>query len=156
MRRLFTLVVSVIALVVASCSNDAAITGSNINPFDDDIISFVDNDVKIRCVANWDTDGDNELSKTEASKVTSLGGVFTRCDDIVAFDELRYFTGLTEIDPEAFYGADNLSKITLPKSIKSIGEWAFAYCERLKELNINEGVTKIGYDAFFTVEILRV
>ena len=58
MRRLFTLVVSVIALVVASCSNDAAITGSNINPLDDDIISFLDNDVKIRCVVNWDTNGD--------------------------------------------------------------------------------------------------
>lgn len=109
---------------------------------------FLDNDVKIRCVVNWDTDGDEELSKAEAAKVISLGGVFTECDDIVAFDELKYFTGLTEIEPEAFYGAYNLNKITLPKSIKSIGEYAFADCVGLIQLNINDGVKKIGYGAF--------
>lgn len=147
MRRLFTLVVCVLVLMVASCSNDAAITGSNINQ-SDYIISFLDNDVKTRCVVNWDTDGDKELSKAEAAKVTSLGGVFTECDDIVAFDELKYFTGLTEIEPEAFYGAYNLNKITLPKSIKSIGEYAFADCVGLIQLNINDGVKKIGYGAF--------
>ena len=41
-----------------------------------------------------------------------------------------------------------MHKITLPESIKSIGEWAFAYCYRLKQLTIPEGVTKIGYGAF--------
>lgn len=115
---------------------------------DGDIIRFLDNAVKIRCVVNWDTDGDNELSKAEAAKVTSLDHVFERCDAIVAFDELKYFTGLTEIEPYAFSEAFNLHKITLPESIKSIGEWAFAACYRLKQLNINEGVTKIGCGAF--------
>lgn len=118
------------------------------NQTDGDIIRFLDNAVKIRCVMNWDTDGDNELSKAEAAKVTSLDHVFEECDAIVAFDELKYFTGLTEIEPDAFGEAYNLHKITLPESIKSIGEWAFAYCSRLKQLNINEGVTKIGYGAF--------
>lgn len=118
------------------------------NQTDGDIIRFLDNAVKIRCVMNWDTDGDNELSKAEAAKVTSLDDVFRECDAIVAFDELKYFTGLTEIEPYAFYRAFNLHKITLPESIKSIGECAFAYCYRLKQFNINEGVTKIGYGAF--------
>ena len=118
------------------------------NQTDGDIIRFLDNAVKIRCVMNWDTDGDNELSKAEAAKVTSLDDVFRECDAIVAFDELKYFTGLTEIEPYAFYRALNLHKITFPESIKSIGECAFAYCYRLKQLNINEGVTKIGYGAF--------
>lgn len=118
------------------------------NQTDGDIIRFLDNNVKIRCVMNWDTDGNNELSKAEAAKVTSLDDVFRECDAIVAFDELKYFTGLTEIEPEAFNAAVNLNKITLPKSIKSIGECAFAYCSHLKQLNINEGVTKIGYGAF--------
>ena len=118
------------------------------NQTDGDIIRFLDNNVKIRCVMNWDTDGDNELSKAEAAKVTSLDDVFRECDAIVAFDELKYFTGLTEIEPEAFNAAVNLNKITLPESIKSIGKCAFAYCFHLKQLNINEGVTKIGYGAF--------
>lgn len=118
------------------------------NQTDGDIIRFLDNAVKIRCVMNWDTDGDNELSKAEAAKVTSLDDVFRECDAIVAFDELKYFTGLTEIEPYAFAEAFNLHKITLPESIKSIGEGAFAYCYRLKQFNINEGVTKIGYGSF--------
>lgn len=119
------------------------------NQTDGDIIRFLDNAVKIRCVMNWDTDGDNELSKAEAAKVTSLDGVFSsECDAIVAFDELKYFTGLTEIEPYAFYRAFNLHKITLPESIKSIGECAFEYCSRLKQLTIPDGVTKIGYGAF--------
>ena len=118
------------------------------NQTDGDIIRFLDNNVKIRCVMNWDTDGDNELSKAEAAKVTSLDDVFRECDAIVAFDELKYFTGLTEIETEAFNAAVNLNKITLPESIKSIGERAFAYCYRLKQLTIPEGVTKIGYGAF--------
>ena len=118
------------------------------NQTDGDIIRFLDNAVKIRCVMNWDTDGDNELSKAEAAKVTSLDDVFRECDAIVAFDELKYFTGLTEIEPYAFYRAFNLHKITLPESIKSIGECAFLYCSRLKQLAIPKGVTKIGYGAF--------
>ena len=87
------------------------------NQTDGDIIRFLDNAVKIRCVMNWDTDGDNELSKAEAAKVTSLDDVFGVCDAIVAFDELKYFTGLTEIEPYAFAEAFNLHKITLPESI---------------------------------------
>ena len=118
------------------------------NQTDGDIIRFLDNAVKIRCVMNWDTDGDNELSKAEAAAVTSLENIFVECDAIVAFDELKYFTGLTEIEPYAFGEAYNLHKITLPESIKSIGEYAFAYCYRLKQLTIPEGVTKIGYGAF--------
>ena len=125
------------------------------NQTDGDIIRFLDNAVKIRCVMNWDTDGDNELSKAEAAKVTSLDDVFRDCDAIVAFDELKYFTGLTEIEPYAFYRALNLHKITLPESIKSIGECAFAYCYRLKQLTIPEGVTKIGYGAFVKCRSLK-
>ena len=39
-------------------------------------ISFADATVKSLCVANWDTNGDGEISYEEASAVTSLGTVF--------------------------------------------------------------------------------
>ena len=118
------------------------------NQTDGDIIHFLDNAVKIRCVMNWDTDGDNELSKAEAAAVTTLGGVFEECDAIVAFDEFQYFTGLTAIEPHAFDGATNLCRITLPKSIKTIGNDAFYYCLQLKQININDGLTTICRNAF--------
>ncbi len=65
-------------------------------------INFADANVKALCVANWDTDGDGELSTTEAAAVTSLGTVFNYKKTITSFDELQYFTGLMSIGESAF------------------------------------------------------
>ena len=45
---------------------------------------------------------------------------------ITSFDELQYFTGLTEIAPYAFYRMYNLNRVTLPSGIKMIDAYAFA------------------------------
>ena len=63
-------------------------------------IEFADAKVKELCVANWDTNGDGELSKAEAAIVTTLDSVFTGNTDIVSFREFQYFTGITEINRE--------------------------------------------------------
>lgn len=42
----------------------------------DDIIQFADANVKAICVANWDTDHDGELSKSEAAAGQVLVGCF--------------------------------------------------------------------------------
>ena len=89
---------------------------------DKENIQFEDLQVKAICCKNWDTNNDGELSYAEAAAVETIGQVFSGNTNIIAFTELKYFTGLTEIEPEAFYGAYNLNKITLPKSIKSIGD----------------------------------
>ena len=113
-----------------------------------DIIHFLDNGVKIRCVLNWDTNGDNELSYSEAAAVTSLNGVFSYSESLLAFDELQYFTSLTEIADYEFDECYNLHRITLPKNIKRIGNSAFYGCSDLKEIEIPVGVTVIGEYAF--------
>ena len=59
-------------------------------------INFADDNVKALCVANWDTNHDGELSYNEAAAVTSLGEVFKGNTEITSFDELQYFTGLTD------------------------------------------------------------
>ena len=48
----------------------------------------------------------------------------------------------------AFKGCLNLQKITLPKSLKTIGDNAFESCESLEEIIIPEAVKKIGSFAF--------
>lgn len=45
---------------------------------------------------------------------------------ITSFDELQYFTGLTEIAPYTFYRMYNLNRVTLPSGIKMIDAYAFA------------------------------
>ena len=47
----------------------------------------------------------------------------------------------------AFSGCSNLTSISLPSSLTSIGDDAFQFCSSLNEITIPEGVTSIG-DAF--------
>ena len=113
------------------------------------IITFADANVKALCVANWDTDGDGELSDTEAAAVTDLGAVFQVKESIASFDELQCFTGLTSIDNFAFAYCGNLSSITIPSSVISIGRGAFSGCFNLTSVTIPSSVTSIGKHAFY-------
>ena len=112
------------------------------------IISFADANVKSLCVANWDTDGDGELDEDEAAAVTDLGEVFKNNTTITSFDELQYFTGLTEIGGHAFSGCTGLKSVTIPNSLTSIKAYAFSGCTDLTSISIPEGVTSIGENPF--------
>ena len=121
-------------------------------------ISFADADVKALCVANWDTNGDGELSYAEAAAVTNIGTVFYEGDEnlknrssfpvITSFNELQYFVGLTSIGDSAFEGCVSLNSIMIPNSVTTIGSRAFAGCRSLTSIEIPNSVTTIGYDAF--------
>ncbi len=118
-------------------------------------IEFADANVKAICVANWDTDGNGELSFEEAAAVTDLGAVFQYNEDIMSFDELQYFTGITSVVFEnggfaegCFMGCPNLTSLTLPCSVTAIGDYAFYECTSLTSINIPNSVTAIGESAF--------
>ena len=118
------------------------------NFYSDVFIVFADANVKALCVANWDTDGDGELSYAEAADVTDLGEVF-RNSSITSFDELQYFISLTSIGYNAFRYCYNLTSIELPNSVTSIGNYAFYYCYNLTSIELPNSVTSIGYYAFY-------
>ena len=99
-------------------------------------IDFADDNVKAICVANWDTDGDGELSYAEAAAVTSLGTAFKNNADITSFDELQYFTGLTSLPNASFMSCTNLVSISLPSSIASLGTGAFFNCTSLSVMTV--------------------
>ena len=111
-------------------------------------ITFADANVKSLCVANWDTDGDRELSEDEAAVVTDLGMVFKGNEDITSFNELQYFTGLTSISNGAFSGCSNLISVIMPDGIETIGDYAFFSCKGLNSLALPNSVTSIGNYAF--------
>ena len=116
---------------------------------DKENIQFEDLRVKMLCCTRGaDKNNDGEISYSEAAAVKSLSTVFMGNTDIVAFTELKYFTGLTKIDDDAFRGCTNLWKITFPDNIKEIGEYAFYECDDLQIIDIPNGVTKIGLRAF--------
>ena len=136
--------------------------------YDATLISFADNTVKQLAVAAWDTNGDNQLSYDEAKAVKSLGTVFSG-KSISTFNELQYFTALTEVSNNAFKNT-GLTAITMPEGItrignsafqgtaiskwnslpglKEIGDSAFAYNTGFTALTISSNITKLGTGAF--------
>ena len=111
-------------------------------------IVFVDATVKSICTANWDTNEDGELSYSEAAAVTRLGQVFSNNVTITSFDELQFFTGLTLINMNSFYGCSGLSSITIPNTVTGIGTCAFASCSGLSSITIPAYVDRVGSMAF--------
>ena len=119
-----------------------------------DNIDFADDDVEAICVANWDTDRDGGISSEEAAAVTNLNQVFKANTDIKKFQELRYFTGLTEIGVSDFEGCTSLEIVELPTNVTKILTKAFYGCSSLQGISggyqflIPVQVTSIGEEAF--------
>lgn len=121
-------------------------------------IVFQDPVAKSASVYLGDTNGDGELSYAEAAAITDLTLIFKDQVEMQYFNELQYFTGLTAIGDNAFSGCVNLSAITLPPTITSIGNYAFGYsvdnqgypvpCSSLHNIVIPPSVTTIGAYAF--------
>lgn len=77
--------------------------------------------------------GDNKLPQLVDGSLTTI-----TADDLV---------GATEVKNYAFYYS-NIINITLPDSITSIGNSAFAYCSALTQITIPNSVTSIGTNVF--------
>lgn len=61
--------------------------------------------------------------------------------------ELKIPDGVTAISDKAFCGL-NVSEVILPEGLKTIGRYAFSWCENLTGVIISDGVTEIGDGAF--------
>lgn len=66
------------------------------------------------------------------------------------------FRGLpvTIIGEKAFYNEHQITNVTIPSSVISIGYRAFSYCSSLASVTIQKGVTTIGKEAFYGCESL--
>lgn len=136
------------AHIDGGASNPGYFTAKGQTDPDDDIINFVDDEVKRICVANWDTSGDGEISYKEAKAVTNLDRKFANNALITSFDELQYFTGLKALNYQEggqFELCENLESIILPNSLEKIGGATFNYCRALKGITIPASVTEMSY-----------
>ena len=139
---------------IAAGWTEKVFKGGVVEPVTAPLIAFTDPVVKSLCVANWDTNRDGELDEDEAAAVTSLGTVFKGNTAITSFDELQYFTGLTAISNQAFYGCTNLASVTIPENVTSLGTESFRNCFALTTITIPSGVTSIGERAFNSCKTL--
>lgn len=111
-------------------------------------IDFADAAVKAICVDNWDTNEDGELSYDEAAAVESIGVYFKGNTTITSFDELQFFTGLTQLVSEAFSGATNLKSIVLPQSVSNIQTNVFRFCQNLEHIVLPDSMIMINSNSF--------
>lgn len=131
---------------------------------DKENIQFEDLQVKAICCKKWDTNYDGELSYAEAAAVTDIGNTFFNTE-IVAFNELKYFTSLTTLSGKAFSHCTKLWKIELPENITIIedgetydGEIRGTFANTaITNISIPNAVTSIGRYAFrFCTYLKRV
>lgn len=145
----------------------------------DEPIRFACEATKAACIeAGWDTNGDGELSYSEAAAVTCLPEeCFNERQSIPSFDELRYFTGVRsigfrafgdahnitsmtlppnveKIDDKAFWSVIVLTRLTLPPSLRNMGIACFYHCEKLQDITIPELVDTVPYRAFMWCQAL--
>ena len=85
--------------------------------------------------------------------------VFTSPDSVnfeaikkCSIEEIVLPEGITELPESAFASRRTLTSITIPKSLKKIGSFAFQYCNNLKTITLNEGLETIGQGAFYSCE----
>ena len=89
------------------------------------------------------------VSKSYSSR-SSLSGIFGE-----QVKEYVLGEGVNSIGQYAFYGAKEVSSISIPNSVTLIESYAFSCCTSLTAINIPEGVTSIGYYAFSGCENLK-
>ncbi len=68
--------------------------------------------------------------------------------DRSSYTELDIRPGTTAIWPHACQESEKLQRLTIPESVKTIGDWAFADCESLTSVELPFGVETLGYKAF--------
>lgn len=101
----------------------------------------------VNIIKEWAFSGCKSLQKLKVSENTKTieEYAFSGCPNLT---EVILCEGIENLGNYSFNGSA-LTAITIPGSIKKIGENAFYYCENLQEVIISEEVEEIGYEAFY-------
>ena len=118
-----------------------------------DCLVFKDQELKEACVNAFDTDGDNEISYKEAAAVTDLSLMNFPKSGGISFDIFESFTSVKSI-PESYFAMCGLKSIRFPKSLQTIGKYAFNECFDLESISLPENI-KLEYGAFRACEGLE-
>ena len=116
-------------------------------------IVFADKLVEELLVSFFDDDVDGGISMEEAKAVKELPGFL--CTQIESFDEMQFFTGISQIPGAAFLGCYQLKSVTLPETIIEIQKNAFLGCSALEHINLPSQLKIIGDGAFQSCILLE-
>lgn len=115
-------------------------------------VEFDDPLVESKCATLY---GDGTgCTMADLSAVTTIDASDWSGTNIASFDELQYFSGLTEIPDSLFEQCRSLSSVTLPNTVTGMGDYVFDSCASLTSITIPNSVTVIGYQPFYGCESL--
>ena len=129
---------------------------------------FIDILIKNRMLGEQHDYSDKNVYVEDLPNITSLGKLFNGelnkdtmsiskpkniINDLSCLEKLEYIEDISGIDSNGDYvnlfAASGLTKISLPKNLKIIGNSAFAFCANLENVKIGENVEIIKNKAFF-------
>ena len=111
------------------------------------LVLFEDLNVEQIVKNNWDENNDNLIYSGELKDIQSLNGVFMNQTGITSFNELRYFLSIYSLTDD-FSGCTNLSQITLPTRVTTIGNDAFNGFTSLTSVIYPSSLVTIGDRVF--------
>lgn len=107
-------------------------------------IDFEDSAVEQICVSNW---GDGTgITLAQVQSVTGMSDTFRNNVNITSFNELQYFTGLTNCP--RFDGCTNLTSIQLPSTVTVLGDYYFNNCSNLTTIGDISNIERISSHTF--------
>lgn len=84
--------------------------------------------------------------------LTAIGAYAIACDNLTA---ITIPSKVTTIGKAAFLGSSALTSITIPASVTSVGEQAFIYCFALETLTISSSTTSFSVYSFYFCNALK-
>ncbi len=95
------------------------------------------------------TDSSGDFEYTIASDGTATIAKYKGSDASVKVPSTIGKLEVAKIGMNAFYGCKTISSVSLPASVKYVGESAFEDCSALRSVSFSEGLEKIGAFAFY-------
>ena len=129
----------------------------------------------LECVGEGAFSNCTGLEDVTVAGVEELGGVFYECDNLrkvklnrglkklegtfyacQSLQEVNFLPeGLMEIGESTFSNCWNVKRVTVPDSVRIIGDKAFAYCKALEDVKFGKHLDTIGEEAFAECSSLR-
>lgn len=119
------------------------------------LLDFADKEVRSVALANYDANGDGEISLSEASAVSDIKTVFYGNTKVSDLSDLTYFTGMEELAETAFRSCTSLRRATLPDQLKIISARAFQGCTKLESVTLGSRIYSIADYAFYNDNAIR-
>ena len=155
MKRLKQVVSSLLACAMVTSIAPTVAFAAN----DDNIVTYAVAGGNIYFDTSTGTVTDSDVNITGATIPAQINGTNVTSIEDGAFSDCYNLTSITlpdcleSIGADSFYGT-SLESIDIPDSVTSIGEGAFFLCEKLNNVTIPNGITSIERDTFEFCESL--